>query len=114
MPDKGKVENLVKNGRRRFLTPVPAAESFEALNAKLEANCLADLDRKASGQSETIGVRLEADLALFRRLPSGTFEACEKRTARVSSTSLVRYRTSDYSVKVIASVRSSDTKPRTS
>jgi hypothetical protein len=96
--DKGKVEGLVKNGRRRFLTPVPAAESLEALNAKWEANCLAELDRKVSGQSETIGVRLEADLAVFRPLPSGAFEACEKRTARVSSTALVRYRMSDYSV----------------
>jgi hypothetical protein len=51
-----------------------------------------------SAQSETIGVRLEADLAVFRSLPSGTFEACDKRTARVSSTALVRYRMSDYSV----------------
>jgi hypothetical protein len=33
-------------------------------------------------------------------LPSGSFEACEKRSARVSSTALVRYRTSDYSVPV--------------
>jgi transposase len=32
--DKGKVENLVKNGRRRFLTPVPVADSFDALNAE--------------------------------------------------------------------------------
>jgi transposase len=96
--DKGKVENLVKNGRRRFLTPVPVAESFETLNAKLEANCLAELDRKVSHHSETIGARLEADLAVFRALPSGTFEACEKRAGRVSSTSLVRYRGSDYSV----------------
>jgi hypothetical protein len=31
---RGKVENLVKNGRRRFLTPVPVADSFEALNAE--------------------------------------------------------------------------------
>ena len=90
--DKGKVENLVKNGRRRFLTPVPTAESFEVLNAKLEANCLAELDRKANGHSETIGARLEADLSAFRALPSGTFEACEKRAGRVSSTALVRYR----------------------
>ena len=94
----GKVEGLVKNGRRRFLTPVPVAESFDALNAKLEAACLADLDRKTSGQTETIGTRLEADLAGFHVLPSGLFEACEKRAARVSSTSLVRYHTSDYSV----------------
>jgi transposase len=98
--DKGKVEGLVKNGRRRFLTPVPVAESFEALNAKLEADCLAELDRKAGGLTETIGVRLEADLSAFRPLPSGGFEACEKRTARVSSTALVRYRMSDYSVPV--------------
>jgi transposase len=95
--DTGKLENLVKNGRRRFLTPVPVADSFEALNAKLEADCLADLDRKVSGHQETIGARLEADLGVFRPLPSGAFEACEKRAGRVSSTSLVRYRGSDYS-----------------
>jgi len=99
--DKGKVENLVKNGRRRFLTPVPSAESFEALNAKLEADCLADLDRTVNGQTESIGKRLEADLNAFRPLPSGGFEACDKRTARVSSTGLVRYRTGDYSVPTV-------------
>jgi transposase len=96
--DKGKVENLVKNGRRRFLTPVPTAAIFEALNAKLEADCLAELDRKVNGHNETIGARLEADLSAFRALPSGNFEACEKRAGRVSSTALVRYRGSDYSV----------------
>ena len=96
--DKGKVENLVKNGRRRFLTPVPTADSFEALNAKLESNCLAELDRQVSGHNETIGARLEADLSAFRALPAGAFEACEKRAGRVSSTALVRYRGSDYSV----------------
>ena len=96
--DKGKVEGLVKNGRRRFLTPVPAAASFEALNAKLEADCLSELDRGAGSHLETIGVRLQADLAAFRPLPSGVFEPCDRRTARVSSTALVRYRTSDYSV----------------
>jgi transposase len=34
-PGKGKVEveGLVKNGPRRFLTPIPVAASFEALNA---------------------------------------------------------------------------------
>ena len=37
--DKGEVENLVKNGRRMFLTPVPEAASYEELNARLEADC---------------------------------------------------------------------------
>jgi len=31
-------------------------------------------------------------------LPAARFEACDKTTARVSSISLVRYRTNDYSV----------------
>lgn len=72
--DKGKVENLVKNGRRRFLTPVPIADSFKTLNAKLEANCLAELDRKVSGHSKTIGARLEADLAAYPYLPKANVE----------------------------------------
>jgi len=96
--DKGKVEGLVKNGRRRFLTPVPVAASFDELNACLEAACLADQDRKAGRHSETIGERLMADLSGFCALPAGTFEPCDVRTARVSSTSLVRYRGNDYSV----------------
>ena len=96
--DKGKVEGLVKNGRRRFLTPVPSAASYEALNTKLEADCRADQARCAGRHTQTIGERLNSDLALFRSLPAGTFEPCEKRTARVSSTSLVRYRMNDYSV----------------
>ena len=96
--DKGKVEGLVKNGRRRFLTPVPVAVSFDELNARLEAACLADQDRTAGRHSETIGERLLSDLNAFRVLPAAPFEPCEVRTARVSSTSLVRYRGNDYSV----------------
>jgi len=47
--DKGKVEGLVKNGRRRLLTPVPVAASFTELNARLEAVCLADQDARPAG-----------------------------------------------------------------
>jgi transposase len=96
--DKGKVENLVKNGRRRFLTPVPEAASFDDLNAKLEGDCLAEQDRCAGRHDATIGERLLDDLEAFRTLPSGFFEACETKAARVTSTSLVRYRGNDYSV----------------
>jgi transposase len=96
--DKGKVEGLVKNGRRRFLTPVPSAASYDELNAKLEVHCREEWDRRAGQHSETIGERLMADLAAFRALPQGTFEACEQRTSRVSSTLQVRYRMNDYSV----------------
>ena len=96
--DKGKVEGLVKNGRRRFLTPVPQLASYDELNAKLEADCRADQLRCAGRHAESIGERLKADLALFRPLPAGAFEPCEKRSGRVSSTSLMRYRMNDDSV----------------
>jgi hypothetical protein len=71
----------VKNGRRRFLTPVPVAASFEELNARLEAACLADQDRKACRHVETIGERLLSDLSAFRPLPTAPFEPCEARAA---------------------------------
>ena len=60
--DKGKVEGLVKNGRRRLLTPVPVAGSFHEVNAKLEADCLKDQNCHASRQDRTIGERLLDDL----------------------------------------------------
>jgi len=96
--DKGKVENLVKCGRRAFLTPVPVMASYDALNAKLEADCRARQSECSGRNSETIGARLVADIAAFRALPAAPFEPCEVRTARVSSTALVRYRGNDYSV----------------
>lgn len=104
--DKGKVEGLVKNGRRRFLTPVPVATSFEELNANLEADCLRDQDRRANRQDRTIGERLLEDLTAFRALPAAPFEACETRACRVTSTSLVRYRRNDYSVPTTHGLRS--------
>ena len=96
--DKGKVESLVENGRRRFLTPMPQAASYEALNARLADDCRGRQAETAGRHTATIGARLVADLAAFRDLPAVALEPCDKRTARVSSTSLVRYRDTDYSV----------------
>jgi hypothetical protein len=96
--DKGKVEGLVKYARANFLTPVPVAESFEALNAMLAERCRARQSERAGRHAETIGERLGADRATFRGLPAVPPEPCEKRAARVSSTALVRYRSNDYSV----------------
>ena len=103
--DKGKVEGLVKNGRRRFLTPVPIASGIDVINAKLEEDCLKDQNRCADRQEKTIGERLMDDLDAFERLPPAPFEACEVQSARVSSTSLVRYRCNDYSVPTTCGLR---------
>lgn len=96
--DKGKVEGLVKHARRSFMTPIPEAASFDALNAELADRCRARQAERAGRHAETIGERLAADLAVLRPLPVVPLEPCEKRAARVSSTALVRYRTNDYSV----------------
>ena len=98
--DKGKVEGLVGYMRRNFLVPIPSFESFEALNAFLERCCLERMDAKLRGFSETIGQRMERDLEALLPLPPAPYDACEKQASRVSSLSLVRYRTNDYSVPV--------------
>ncbi len=96
--DKGKVEGLVKYARANFMTPIPTAGSFEELNTMLAERCRARQGDRAGRHASTIGERLVADLAALRALPAVPLEPCEKRSARVSSTALVRYRCNDYSV----------------
>ena len=98
--DKGKVEGMVGYMRRNFLAPAPSFESFEALNAYLERRCLERMDARLRGHTESIGHRMERDLEALLPLPPVAYDACEKRAGRVSSLSLVRYRTNDYSVPV--------------
>ena len=88
----------MKYSRANFLTPVPHAISFDALNAMLEERCHARQAERAGRYEQTIGERLVADQAVLRALPETPFEPCDKRPAKVSSTALVRYRMNDYSV----------------
>ncbi len=97
-PIRGKVEGLVGWIRRNYLVPMPRAVSFEVLNAKLIDDSRGRLGDRLRGHAETIGERLVRDLAAFQSLPATPYDACEKRTGRVSSLSLVRYRGTDYSV----------------
>ena len=96
--DKGKVEGLVGWIRRNYLVPVPRAASLPALNATLIDQCGRRRGDRLRGHAETIGERLVRDLAAFQSLPATSYDACEKKTGRVSSLSLVRYRGTDYSV----------------
>ena len=86
--------------RRNFLVSVPSFESFDALNAHLEQRCLERMDAQLRGHTETIGERMERDLDALLPLPPVAYDACDKQASRVSSLSLVRYRTNDYSVPV--------------
>lgn len=96
--DKGKVEGLVGYARRNFLVPIPAVESYAALNAHLAAQCRQRQSDQLRGHEETIGERLVRDQAAFLPLPTAPYDACEIVATRVSSLSLVRYRGNDYSV----------------
>ncbi len=98
--DKGKVEGLVGYARRNFLVPVPRVESLAALTTQLEARCRERQGARLRGHDETIGERLVRDRQALLPLPAAPYDACEVRSARVSSLSLVRYRGNDYSVPV--------------
>ncbi len=96
--DKGKVEGIVGYCRRNFLVPKPRFQTFDDLNAHLEACCRKRWADQLRSHEQTIGERLERDRAVLQRLPATTYDACDKRPGRVSSLSLVRYRGTDYSV----------------
>jgi transposase len=96
--DKGKVEGLVGYARRHFLVPIPRCDSWQELNAQLMEQCRKRRERRLRGHEETIGERFRKDAEALLPLPSVPYEACEKRTTRVTSLSLVRYRGNDYSV----------------
>jgi transposase len=96
--DKGKVEGIVGYARRNFMVPIPRANSWDELNAQSAERCRQRRQRRLRGHQETIGERFERDHAAMLPLPATPYKACEKISARVSSLSLVRYRTNDYSV----------------
>lgn len=98
--DKGSVEGLVGYARRNFMVPIPRFASWAEFNADLEAQCCKRQNDILRSHKETIGERLQSDLAAMKPLPGAPFEACDQANGKVSSQSLVRYDTNDYSVPV--------------
>ena len=86
--------------RRNFMVPIPRFPTWEAFNLWLEEQCRKRQNDRLRGESETIGERLQRDLAAMQELPASPFEACDQTSGHVSSQALVRYRTNDYSVPV--------------
>ncbi len=98
--DKGKVEGLVGYARRNFMVPTPRFADWDAFNDYLELQCLTRQDDILRGYKVSIGERLEADLAVMQALPTAPFEACSLQSGQVTSTSMVRFQSNDYSVPV--------------
>jgi transposase len=98
--DKGKVEGLVGYARRNFMVPRPRFATWDEFNAHLLVQSQKRRERKLRGHQQTIGERFEKDRERLLPLPAAPYEACDKRSTRVTSMSLVRYRSNDYSVPV--------------
>ena len=96
--DKGKVEGLVGFVRRNFMTPLPVADSFDALNVRFLDACTKRRQAILRGHTTTIAERMVVDISAFMPAPPAPYDACHKVATRVSSMSLVRYRNNDYSV----------------
>lgn len=98
--DKGKVEGLVGYARRNFMVPMPRFASWDAFNDYLEEQCLRRQGDILRGHKVSIGARLDADLGAMHALPAAPFEACDLQSGQVTSTSMVRFQSNDYSVPV--------------
>src|SRR5512135_2142823 len=97
--EKGHVETLIGFARRNFLVPVPALHSgLEGLNARLEADCRADLARRPRGKPATKAEMLAEEHAAMLTLPDEAFVAARVEQPHVDSLSLVRFDGNDYSV----------------
>jgi transposase len=98
--EKGVVEGQVKFTRLNYFVPVPQVRDFTELNARLRQQCVEDRERRLRGQAGTKAALLSGDQAAFLTLPSSPFAACRQLSTTVSSLSLVRFDTNDYSVPV--------------
>jgi transposase len=96
--EKGHVENGVGYVRRNFLVPVPRAQSWEELNARLAQDCFRDRQRTPAGRSAPIEGLLPADQAAFGPLPADPFEPRRVEVVAINSLSLGRFDRNDYSV----------------
>ncbi len=104
--EKGVVKRLVGYVRRNFLVPIPRFSNWEALNADLLDQCRKRWSMKASGKDQTIGELLDRERGRFLPLPAFPFDACRVEERKVTSLSLVRFRTNSYSVPVEYAYRS--------
>ena len=96
--DKGTVEGLVGDVRRNFFVPIPRVASWDALNADFAHQCGERRGRRFRRHTETIGERFARAREALLPFPPVPDDACDTRTTRVTSLSLVRDRRNDDSV----------------
>jgi hypothetical protein len=80
------------------MVPIPQVASFEALNAHLLAQCLADARQVKKGQPTTIGEAWRLEQPALQPLPEWAFECYITRPATMTPYSQVIFETNRYSV----------------
>jgi len=102
MPARGQekpdAESGVKALQRRAATPVPQVKDLGELNRHLLSFCQAERDRTVSGQSQTIGQRLELDRQNAIPLPVHRFDPCISQAVRIDKYQTATFEHNRYSV----------------
>ena len=99
--EKGVVEGTVRYARLNFMVPVPQVKDYDELNRLLRDCCQSDLSRILRGKRSLTKHRLLAEDSVSGiALPDDKFDYRKTTSTFVSSESLVRYDTNDYSVPV--------------
>jgi transposase len=96
--EKGGVEGLVGFSRRNFLVPVPSADTLEAINEQLLAQCMIHEQRTTSGQEKTVGALFVEERPLLMPLPLVPYEIATTVTAKVDKYATVVVDRNRYSV----------------
>jgi hypothetical protein len=96
--EKGRVEDGVGFARRRFMVPVPVADSFEELNEHLLVACQADDQRRVDRQPMTIGEAWEREKPHLLPLPAHEYEYYVSKPVVLNGYSQVEFESNRYSV----------------
>ncbi|WP_199512209.1 IS21 family transposase [Nucisporomicrobium flavum] len=98
--EKGGVEGQIGWFRRNHLVPVPDVESFEQLNAMVDAWDAADNARRIGSRPRTVGEHFAIEQPLLAPLPDERFETGTWVAPRVDRYSQITVRTNRYSVPI--------------
>jgi len=96
--EKGGVEGLVGYVKRNYFVPVPEADSFEALNQQLLAECLAYGDHRLQGREQTVNEFFREEQAGLLPLPAMPFTVTQISSGKVDPYATVRVDKNRYSV----------------
>jgi transposase len=96
--EKGGIEGLVGYVKRNYFVPLPEADSFEALNQQLLAECLAYGNHRLQGREQTVNEFFREEQANLLSLPAVPFTVTQISGGKVDPYATVRVDKNRYSV----------------